>query len=309
MDGADGADSAFWTTGQLLATKTRRQIQREVRDGTLHPLVRGIYSTEKPDDMLTLRGLHEHRGLVYTGRTAMDLYAGAPVTWPVQARHRGPGRITDCAVVRSGIPGGLRRSQGITLVSPLQSVMDADLPDEDLRAFLADAYGGRGGGHALENDLSVLAGHRSRARALVQDTPVGAVSLLERQAFGIIREALADLPVTVLLNQMVGNYCYDLVIPEAKVAVEIDSYMYHAATGQGSTLRSFVKERWKDNEATHRGWVLQHYTDACIRFAAAQVAEDIRRAVLPRIRGRPEVQGDGLPGAVWTWHPALRWSG
>ncbi|WP_291480059.1 hypothetical protein [Corynebacterium sp.] len=309
MNSTGGTDRIFWSTGQLLDTRTRRQIQREVRDGRLYRLARGIYSSEPPDDMLTLRGLHELRGLVYTGRTAMELYTGEPVTWPVQARHPGPGRTTDCATIRSGVPGGLREGRGFLLVSPLQAAMDADLPDADLRTFLAEAYRGKGGGEVLEEDLSLSSGHRERARALVRDTPVGAVSLLERRAFEIVREALADLPVTVLLNQMVGNYCYDLVIPEAKVAVEIDSFMYHAVDGHGTTLRSFIRERWKDNEATHLGWALQHYTNQCIRLAAGEVADDIRRAVLPRIRGRAVAHRESLPEAVWTWHPALMSSG
>lgn len=126
---------------QLMESMSQTQVETAVRRGELHRLARGIYSTAEPTDELRLRALHEVRGLVYTGATAIDLYQGQAVTWPVEARHDGPGRRTSEAHIRSGIPGRLRAGRGLSLVSPLQAVMDAASPGENA-PFLTDAYGG-----------------------------------------------------------------------------------------------------------------------------------------------------------------------
>ncbi|MDN5719236.1 MAG: hypothetical protein ACTH2Y_04795 [Corynebacterium sp.] len=295
----------FMTTSELRRTKTPKKIRAAVRDGEIFRLAQGIYCDEEPDDRTVLVALHELRGLVYTGSTAMSLYLDRPFRWPVEARCTGQARRSELYSLRRGVPERIRTAGGIALVSPLQAALDAELPDGELRGFLANAYHGIGADNLLELDLASLVKGRKQAVVLLEGTPIGVMSKLERRAFEIVSEALADLPVTVLVNRMVGNYCYDLVIPEAQVAVEIDSFRYHAAEGEGVTLGSFVKERWKDNEITHHGWVLQHYTDACIRRAAERVARDIRRAVLPRInRQSPAIPGSD-EDAVMRWHPAV----
>lgn len=305
MTATTPAQTVFRTTDDLLTAMSRKQLRTAVRHGQIFPLARGIYSTVPPTDELRLRALHEIRGLVYTGSTAIDLYSGRSVTWPVEARHTGPGRKTAEAHIRSGVPERLRTGNGLSLVSPLQAVTDAASPDEHV-AFLTEAYRGIGAHEALERDLAALVTGRKQARELLAVTPTGTMSGLEQDAFRIIVAALADLPVTVLTNRMVGNYCYDLVVPEAKVAVEIDSFTYHALGGQGTTERSFVKQAWKDNEARHLGWVVQHYTEFCIRQAADRVAADIRRCVLPRICRVGVSLPDAEQDAVFIWHPLFR---
>lgn len=296
----------IWTTAELLAGQTEKQLRAAVREGSLYPVVHGVYSDEEPDDLLTLRALHDVRGLVYTGRTAMSLYLYQPVEWPAQARHRSSSRKTLQVKVRNGVPTRLRRGRGLTIVTPLQAAVDADLPDGDLREFLAGAYHGIGAQGVLEQDLAALVTGKLKARQLLAATATGAASRLERQAFAIVRDALADLPVTVQVNQMVGNYCYDLVIPEARVAVEVDSYMFHADGGVGTTVGSFIKDAWKGNEVTHLGWTLQRYTNYCINEAPDEVTPDIRRLVLSRMNR----QGVELPGPlddpIWLRHPAAR---
>lgn len=300
----------FISRAQLMESMSQTQLETIVRRGELHRLGRGIYSTAEPTDELRLQALHDIRGLVYTGATAIDLYQGQAVTWPVEARHDGPGRRTAEAHIRSGIPERLRTGNGLSLVSPLQAVMDA-ASSEEVAGFLTEAYQGIGAHEALERDLAALVANRASARDLLAVTPTGTMSMLEQDAFRIITDALADLPVTVLTNRMIGNYCYDIVIPEAKVAIEIDSFTYHAVGGQGTTEQSFVKQAWKDNEAADLGWTVRHYTQFCIRGAAERVAEDIRRCVLPRICrvgvSLPDATDAGQD-AVFIWHPVFRQS-
>jgi len=305
--GSDMENRSFITRGELAQTMSAAQVDTAVRRGELHRLARGIYSTAEPTDELRLQALHEVRGLVFTGRTAIDLYQNQPVSWPLEARHARSGRRTSEAHIRSGIPGRLRTGNGLSLVSPLQAVMDAASPAEDA-GFLTEAYQGIGAHEALERDLAALVTGRSEARGLLAVTPTGTMSKLEQEAFRIIGDALADLPVTVLTNRMIGNYCYDIVIPETKVAIEIDSFTYHALGGQGTTEQSFVKQAWKDNEAADLGWTVRHYTQFCIHGAADRVAADIRRCVLPRMCrvgvSLPDATDAGQD-AVFTWHPVF----
>lgn len=300
----------FFSRADLLASMSDAQVNTAVRNGRLHRLAHNIYTTAEPSDDLRLQALHEIRGWVYTGRTAIDLYQGQQVNWPVEVRHASSGRRTSEAHLRSGIPERLRTGNGLSLVSPLQAVMDAASPAEHAD-FLTEAYRGIGAHEALERDLAALVTGRSEAQDFLAATPTGTMSMLEQDAFRIITDALADLPVTVLTNRMIGNYCYDLVIPEAKVAIEIDSFTYHAIGGQGTTEQSFVKQAWKDNEAADLGWSVRHYTQFCVRGAADRVAEDIRRCVLPRICrvgvSLPDA-ADTAQDAVFTWHPVFHQS-
>lgn len=302
------APGRLLTTAELRLSMSPKQIATAVRAGRLHRLMRNIYSAVPPTDPLKLQALHEVRGLVFTGRTAMDLYTGQPVSWPVEARHTGPGRRTAEAHVRSGVPDRLRSGNGLSLVSPLQGVMDTVScgSRDSHRSFLAEAYKGIGAHEALERDFAALVTGRQRARELLASTPTGTASRLEQVAFRLVRDALSDLPVTVLTNRMLGNYCYDLLIPEAKVAVEIDSFTYHAVGGAETTPQSFVKQVWKDNEATHLGWLVRHYTEFCIYRAEACVTSDLRRCVLPRISRGPGALPDAEQDAVFAWHPIYR---
>jgi very-short-patch-repair endonuclease len=172
--------------------------------------------------------------------------------------------------------------------------------------FLTGAYAGIGAHDVLERDLAALVTGRQRARELLASTPTGTASRLEQVAFRVVRDALSDLPVTVLTNRMLGNYCYDLLIPEAKVAVEIDSFTFHAVGGAETTPQSFVKQVWKDNEATHLGWLVRHYTEFCIHRAGGYVTSDLHRCVVPRISRGPGVLPDAEEDAVFAWHPIYR---
>lgn len=296
----------IWTTAELLKGKTRSELRTAVRSGELFHVARGIYSDTEPSTDLVLKALSKIRGLVYTGWTAVDLYRGREIRWPVQARHDGGSRRTSEATILAGVPGRLRSKKGISLVSPLQAVFDTKGADEELRECLADLYSGLRVGEVIERDFGALVTGKAKARRLLTRAAVGTASTLERKAFAIVREALADLPVTVLANQMVGDYCFDLVIPEAKVAIEIDSYTYHAPGGSGSTKAGFLKDTWKRNDLIMLGWVGQSFTGDCITLEPERVKRRVREVVVPRI-SRKNVQVPGpLDDAVWLWHALLK---
>lgn len=298
----------IWTASQLRETRTRSEIRTEVRNGGLFLVTRGIYSDREPDADLVLKALAEVRGLVYTGWTAINLYLDREVIFPVRARRAGGSRCTSDAVVTAGVPGRLRHRKHLPLVSPLQAAVDADGPDEELRVALGHMYSGIRAGEDIERDVAALVSNRKRARSLLSGAAVATASTLEKKAFVIIRDALADLPVTLLTNTMVGDYSYDLVIPEAKVAVEIDSYTYHGAGGSGANKRGFIKDTWKRNDLAVLGWVGQSFTDSCINREADRVSERMRQIVVPRISQKNREIPGPQDDPVWRWHSMLtRW--
>ena len=295
----------MWTSKELLRDCTRAQVRTRVDKRELFQLAWGIYSGTEPDSELRLKALATVRGLIYTGVTAMQIYESREVQWPVHARHRTGSRRTAESIVIAGVPDLLRYRQELALVTPIQAAVDADVSTAELGEFLGGMYAGIGVGEERERDVAALNSGRERARELIAGAGVGVASALEKQAFHIIREALADLPVTLLTNVKVGDYCYDLVIPEAKVAVEIDSYTYHAPGGSGSRRSNFIKDTWKRDDLTHLEWVLRTYTGDCVEQAPHLIAEDLRAVVLSRMSPQnvsvPGPQGKG----IWTRHPAL----
>lgn len=301
----EGTVARIWPLKDLLQVCTRAQVRTRVENGELLQVAWGIYSDAEPDNELRLRALATIRGLVYTGATAMEIYEGSGVQWPVHARHGTGSRRTAEATVVAGVPELLRYRRGLPLVTPIQAVVDSDRSSAELGEFLAGMYSGIGATEKLERELAALYSGRERARELVAGAGVGVASRLEKLAFHIVRGALADQPGTLLTNVKVGNYCYDLVIPEARVAFEIDSYTYHVPGGSGSRRSNFIKDTWKRNDLTHLGWVLRTYTRDCVEAAPHLITEDIRAVVLPRVSRRkaivPEPKGQG----IWTRHPAL----
>lgn len=110
---------------------------------------------------------------------------------------------------------------------------------------------------------------------------------------------------------MVQGYRFDIVIPEAGVLIEIDSYAYHGEGGEFTTEDSHLKGRWKRNAAARFGWTLLSYTDRCIDFTLtytlAEIVDTVRyNLAYPRTR-RKRTDEDRIrtDSPVQTWNPLL----
>ncbi|MGP9723263.1 hypothetical protein ACT3SZ_04520 [Corynebacterium sp. AOP40-9SA-29] len=265
----------FWLTAELAAAGyTEGKIRAAVRRGELHRLSRGVYTSSPPDDLTALQALsHLVPEMVYTGPTALFLYDERPMLWPARGLVPSTGRAgtRDRLLLRSRDRKDTERHRschGVAVTTPLQAAVDVRASrtptstDEELRRFLTRMYDGAKGNDVLAADLTVLTPGKAHAAALLDGLTTGTASKLEKQAVRLVRKAVAGLPVTVQVNGLIGQYRFDIVIPEARVLIEIDSFHYHAVTDLADT-RGFIRDRWKANAAAQWGWLVLRYTDFC----------------------------------------------
>ncbi|AGP31590.1 type IV toxin-antitoxin system AbiEi family antitoxin domain-containing protein [Corynebacterium terpenotabidum] len=311
----------LWTTAELLKDgQTHRQIAAATAAGKLHPVIRGVYSVREPTDRMTLRALADQRKvpLTFTGTTAAFLYGLTTMQWPAQGRvpreagRRGSSLLT----VTAGQT--LRRwtIDGFRVTSPVETAVclaDGGWDQQQLRNFLTREYSGAKGNDVLVEDLGALPPRlRATAADLLDGLVTGTASKLELRAVTRILRALDNVDVTVQVNVKVAGYRFDIVIPEADVLIEIDSFAFHGAGGEKVTEQTFLRDRWKGNTAVRSGWTLLRYADKCVDFAgshmAEQVADTVTYNLTHRRTRRRRSPGELLAtdGLVWEWHPLFR---
>ncbi|HIW92624.1 MAG TPA: hypothetical protein H9870_13305 [Candidatus Corynebacterium avicola] len=206
--------------------------------------------------------------------------------------------------------------RGLPVTTPLQTVVDLHRQgwqEAKLRMFLVRAYGGAKGNDRRAEDFVALA-PRSRdiAEKLLDGLVTGTASNLELQVVDRLRIAMAEMNVTIEVNRKIRGYRFDVVIEEAKVLVEIDSYIYHAAEGSNLGERTFIIDRWKGNMASRWGWTLLRYSDLCVQIIPGMVTEEIVDTVRYNLRHRRgrrmrrALEALLTDEAVWRWHPSLR---
>ncbi|WP_297008755.1 hypothetical protein [uncultured Corynebacterium sp.] len=309
-------EKRFWRTSHLLAAgMTRHGITRAVQKKELFKVVHGVWSTREPTDEIRLGCLAATRpGLVYTAETAAFLYGLTDLSWPGTAKvprgtsHDGGGLLR----LSTGASRRSRVLRDIPLASPLETAVELSLPDSDLRTFLQEQYCGVTGNDVLAEDLAALPPkRRGRAAELLDGLITGTASHLELRAVTAVIGALDGIDVEVTVNGMVEGYRFDIVIPDADVVIEIDSFAYHGEGGTFTTEDSHLKERWKKNAAARFGWTVLSYTDRCIDFTLTYTLSEIVDTVrynlrYPRTR-RKRTDEDRIrtDSPVHTWNPLL----
>ena len=69
---------------------------------------------------------------------------------------------------------------------------------------------------------------------------------------------LAEIEFHFLKDDLDRNHSFDLAIPEHMVAIEIEGGSW--SNGRHTRGSGFIKDMWKYNEATRRGWKLVRLT-------------------------------------------------
>ncbi|AJE32003.1 hypothetical protein B842_00735 [Corynebacterium humireducens NBRC 106098 = DSM 45392] len=275
---------------------TQRQIERLVANGHLHRVEQGLFTTRKPEGLLLLQALcHRRPNLVFTGRTALELRRDQPLTLPVQAlvpRGRSS-NSTPLLQLRRRKEPRFRQVRGLRLALPAVSVADADdLPDGELIAYLESEFAGHQGKRQLEAEVACMPRVPGRFRALVSRASIGADSEAERQ----VARALSARGLRVEQNVLLGGYYFDILLPTARVIVEIDGFRYHSAERR----ETFVRDRWKANYATRHGYRVLRYSGSCVRHHP----EEIVAQVVAAVEGlAEELDTESTP--VWEWHDIL----
>lgn len=273
-----------------------KQISRLVQQKHLYRVERGIFTTSRPSGELLLRALsHARDNLVFTGRTAVEIYTGSEITEPVQGlvTTRQSTRDTPRLALQARRSIRFRTVNGLKVATRLMAVADAvGLADDALTTFLETEFAGRRGIAQLEEELSLFSKVPTRLRHLIARASIGADSDAERQVFRELRAR----GIRVDQNQQIGGYFFDGVTEEGRVIVEIDGYRYHSAENR----ETFIRDRWKANYATRRGYRVLRYTGSCVRYHLDEVVEQIVAAVEGR---EDELATEAHP--VWSWHETL----
>lgn len=234
------------------------------------------------------------------------------MTWPAQARvplgkgQRGGPVLT----LSTSTSGNGRIVQSVPTISAIETAVQCpDFGRDKLREFLARAYNGVRGTDELTADLLHLPPRfRRMATDLIDGVVVGAASDLEKAALkGIVKE-VDGLDVTIEVNTMILGYRFDVVIPEVKVCIEIDSRRYHSS--RSAKPEDFVKDRWKGNTVVRFGWPLLRYPEDSVLNELDAVTAQVRDTVTfnldnPRTRKeRHAMIRTDQP--VWTWHSGFK---
>lgn len=293
------------TTAELLAEGwTKAKIAWERHKGKLFQVFHGVYADQEVTPEVVVQALLKVRpDAVFEKRTALELYSGQPLTFPIQARVSSNGlRLGAKDVVE------LRRSQldSVNMCNGLPVASVADVvnsllpkdPGEPILALLAPItekfYAGRDGIERLQADLKNMGrGCKSRIRDFVDhNVVVGVDSPPEADLIRALRAA--GFKVTPQLR--LGKYRWDVGVKGLKVVIDVDSKQYHM-----NDEKAFVVDRWKANSGIMLGWIALRVTANCIRRHLKQIVEllkEIRRLKQVAPRKFPKVE---IP-PVWQWH-------
>jgi very-short-patch-repair endonuclease len=302
-----------WTTAQLQsAGHTHRHIARAVASGELIKIATGLYISKR--DALTV--LHAfaraYPGLTYTGRTAAHLYGASGMVWPAQAHHPTSRSMARYLDLRRRVERPTDRRHGLQVSVGAIVAADLAVDDQDAAVRVLEAvYCGYKGSRRLEEDCGQLTrAERKRLEPVLTKAVFGTASKLEETAVKIIKRALSEEIaaglVTVEANKLFRGYWFDIMIKQARVLIEIDSYAFH---GEGKAKRSaFIRDRHKGNQVTRWNWLLLRYPDHSVkhmpRYVGAEVADTVR-FVLGHDRMRHEDEAIDSDRPTHDWYPEV----
>ena len=246
-----------------------------VSRGEIARIAKGIYVWGRPEPLELLKLLQEHRPyLKATGTTAAQVLLGEPVTFPLRLAsvERMPAS-TFYVHSRVSVTSFVTLS-GIRILNPLVAMKSVS-PDLGIRVF-ESIYSSKSGRARLDS-------HREALNVI----PVASQRMLEQAA--LFTDSGAEVKVAkglkrhglkVECNVVIGHYTWDIVLPELKVAVEINGMKFH------SQREAWLRDHWKNNEGALIGWLTLRYTGHCVAHHLDYVIDQIANARNPDFEKR-----------------------
>ena len=271
---------------------TANDLYRRVAVRRLRPLHRGVYAV---GTRLVSREGRWLAAVLACGSGALLSYRSAAALWGILDLERPRVDVTVPGHGGRARPGiRIRRSDavdaedraehlGIPVTSGPRTLLDlaGDVPARQVRRAYEDAVRlGRADGKALDRLVERSRGRKGIAvvRSLIDYDPSAAIRAhvgLERLFLDFCREE--DLP-TPLVNVHVAGYEVDAYWPEARLAVELDSWEFHRGR------EAFERDRAKSTELRLAGFEVIRLTDRRLKRERDHVRATLV-ALLARTRG------------------------
>lgn len=246
-----------------------------VSRGEITRIAKGIYVWGRPKPLELLKLLQENRPfLKATGTTAAQVLLGEPVTFPLwlASVERMP-KSTFYVHSRVSVTNFVALS-GIRILNPLVAMKSVS-PELGIRVF-ESIYSSKAGRARLDS-------HREALNV----TPVASQRMLEQATLFTdsgaevkVAKGLKRRGLKVECNVVIGHYTWDIVLPELKVAVEINGMKFH------SQQEAWLRDHWKNNEGALIGWLTLRYTGHCVAHHLDYVIDQIANARNPDFEKR-----------------------
>ncbi|MDD7582903.1 endonuclease domain-containing protein [Corynebacterium sp. 32222D000AT] len=262
-----------------------KTLWRRAAAGVYVKIAKGLYLTREPTpgELLAI-AMRRWPQAVATGPTAREIYLGQPLSFPLHLAA--PRKLPRSAYVSGYRTQRLAALQVEGARVHIPALTIDYCTDEEAVELLEQAYRGRKAKSVLEQHI---AGRRlsKRARGLIGRASIGSDSPLERK---LVR-ALRDAGYRVDTNVQVGQYFFDLHLPELKMLIEVDGYQFHTAESPDT----FIRDRWKANEATLAGYTVLRYSGSCVHYHLKRVVKQVTQP-------RPAPMASN---GVWNWHSGI----
>ncbi|ALA68538.1 type IV toxin-antitoxin system AbiEi family antitoxin domain-containing protein [Corynebacterium lactis] len=265
-----------------------------IAEGKLFRIIRGLYVDSLLPETVAHAIVSHYDDIALSGETAARLHLGIALTLPVFAEGRKRVDAGAFAIACSRLPSRTE-IRGFPVVEALWAARSAP---EFAQRILERHYSGKCGQTRLAADLKRMAKVPSWLRSIIGQTPIGSRSEMERR----VARPLLSKGYRVRLNQYIGPYCFDLVLSQWKIAIELDSEKYHF------NENSFISDRWKGNSGAIHGWIVLRFTDACVQWNLREVLAEIEQAIAWVKAGRPRRNYQpGFPASqmIWEWNPLV----
>ena len=277
---------------------SRHAVAALVTGGTWEPMYRAVFrlagSERTLEQTLTAACLAAGPGAVASHRSAAYLFGlpGVPRWVEVTVPLPGQRRVEGLLMHRSRLePADYTGANGIPVTSVARTLIDlAGCVGEERLARLLD--------HALVNRLVRRAELAERAGALGRAGRKGAGVLgallearpesqrpmgseFEGKLFRALKAARLPLPIPQYRVVVPGGHerFLDFAYPEVRLAIEADSYLWHASR------EAWEKERERNNDLVALGWSFLPLTWDTVRYFPAEAARQVRDSLQARRAG------------------------
>lgn len=235
-----------------------------------HRIAKGFYVDNELTPVIVAQAIAEkYPTAVFTGRTAAQIYAQQPLTFPLDVATPRLMAKSDYYVAHRTTVLNAHDYLGHRVHTPVLATRVMEKPEA--HALLEKVYAGRTGRDRLERHLSYVGTLPKKCRVFLKTAALFTDSGAEIK----VAHALKARGLEVESNVQIGPYFWDLVLPKERIAIEINGFDFH------KDRQAVVRDHWKNNDAVLRGWTTLRYTGSCVAHHLDEIVEQVSTARTP----------------------------